>query len=282
MRLPKPQAPSDVPFQIDWRCLAVILLYLLLFDSTAVPAVSAPNEQLYASALPRPQAAIAPRGMIIYKKHVQADELAPFVEYSSLKVVANTAIDVIRHDGGGLFSIPKQQLVYHIVYPQETDELITDAQFERIGERLERLRSLAVRYQKSATALEPWIARLEHEVTMWESGFCRVEGQWVNRVGFHYDQKVAELRRAFEDKRAEILGTPAPQPADDEVAVQVEENPLPPMWTLDLERQIQEEEATAQEAKRKERERARQQRSQEFQDKVEEERPFRTGWRIKA
>ena len=220
--------------------------------------------------------------MIIYKRHVQADELAPFVEYSTLKVVGNQAIDLIRHDGGGMFSISKQQLVYHIVYPQETDELMTDTQFERISERLEKLRTLSQRFQKSATSLEPWIVRLGHEVTMWESGFCRVNGQWVNRVSFHYDQKVAELRRAFAEKRQEILGSSASVSDDRGDAAAAEDSPLPPMWTLDLEQQLQEEEAAEREAKRKEAERARQERSKKFNQKVEEERPFRTGWRIKA
>lgn len=221
--------------------------------------------------------------MIIYKRHVQADELAPFVEYSRLKVVANQAIDLIRHDGGGMFSIPMQQLVYHIVYPQETDELMTDTQFERISARLGKLRTLARRFQKSATPLEPWIARLEHEVTMWESGFCRVNGQWVNRVSFHYDQKVAELRQAFAERRKEILGSPAAESDEpDDVAAAGEDSPIPPMWTLDLEQQLREEEAAEREAKKKEAERARQERSKKFNEKIEEERPFRTGWRIKA
>lgn len=221
--------------------------------------------------------AIPPRGIVIYKRHVQADEHAPYVEYSSIRVVAKATIDIVRYDGHGITSIPRQQMVHHLVYPQETAELFTETQFLKLKERLLKFQSIEARYQKTSQRLAPWIARLKHEVTMWEDGFCRINGQWVNRVGFRYEQQIAELRRAFAERRAQILGTTYPM---HEEQLKRDDSPLPPMWAVDLEQQLREEEAVKRAARKKEAEQAKRQRSQHFLDKVEQERPFRTGWRL--
>ena len=52
------------------------------------------------------------------------------------------------------------------------------------------------------------------------------------------------------------------------------------MWTLDFEQQLKEEEAALRDAQKRKEETAKLRRSQDFHDKVEEERPFRTGWRL--
>ncbi|MGK0189516.1 MAG: hypothetical protein ACI9R3_005333 [Verrucomicrobiales bacterium] len=260
--------------------MVIVVCTLCLFATVGQePAQGSPKKNGKLSLVERQQqkAALPACGIVIYKRHLQADEHAPFIEYSTIKIVAKVAIDMVRHDGKGIASIPRNQLVHHLVYPQETEEFVTFNQFNRQNKRLARLRSVAMRYRKAAPSLAPWIARLQHEVRMWEDGFCRINGQWINRVGFRYEQKVAELRQAFEERRTEILGTTY---SKQNAEVARDDSPLPPMWALDLEQQIREQEATQRAARKKEAEHAKRQRSQRFLDQIEEERPFRTDWRL--
>lgn len=215
-----------------------------------------------------------PRGLVVFKPHIQADEDASVIEYVSLRLIP-IAIDIFRQ-GGVFASIPRHQLVHHVIYPEEATDICTPEEMAAVQVRLAHYRDLAHRFPKAETFLRPWIARFEHEVSMWEDGFCLTGGTWVARSSFLYEQEIARLRMEFERKRADILGISR---SPDGVAPSKEEPP--PMWAVDMEQQLRDEQAAAAEERRKRLEQAQLERSKRFLESVEKERPFRTGWRLR-
>jgi hypothetical protein len=211
---------------------------------------------------------LPPKGLIIYKRHIQADEHAPVIEYAAVRPQAG-AIDMTRQ-GGGFVSIPRNQLVKHIVYPKMDADLQSEEQLDRRKTTFAEYRHLAKRFNRAAPYLQPLIIQFEHEVQMWTQGNCRLDGAWIDR----YDLQVAKLRAEFEKKRAQILGTPSTEQSD-------QFDRFAPLWSVALEHQIRADEKEKRDADNKKKEAQRNRRSRRFHDSAEDDRPFGTPWRIR-
>lgn len=251
----------------QWLGLITVLAF---FGLTAPSYKAAPNESapLDVPGKSVKKRLLPPKGLIIYKRHIEADEHAPAVEYAAFRRQP-AAVDMTRH-GGGFVSIPSHQIVKHLVYPNVDVDLQSEERLDRRKAKLAEYRVLAKRFKKATPYLHRVVLQLEYEIHMWDQGNCRVDGSWKNR----YDHQVAILRAEFEKKRLEILGR---YPS----TVNNQTDDLPPLWSVAMEIQIEAEEKEKLEAEKRAIEARRTRRTRNFHDSVEDDRPFRTGWRLR-
>ncbi|MGK0187891.1 MAG: hypothetical protein ACI9R3_003682 [Verrucomicrobiales bacterium] len=167
---------------------------------------------------------IPPKGLVVYKLHKQADDFAPCVEYANIKMfplVAN-----MTTMGSRYLSVQRGQIAYHIIYPPANEELLTDADIDRLRKRITEYQAAGKRFKYAAPLLAPWIARFHNELEMLEQGLGRADGNWVQRSAFVYQREMSRLRSKSAARQGQTT----------------EKTPL---WTWAMEAQLQAERAAS-------------------------------------
>ena len=196
--------------------------------------------------------AIPAEGLIVYKLHSQDDEFAPCVEYANIKLHSTVAnMTTLR---GKFFSVQRPQMVYHIDFPSPNAPILTDADIEQVKRQIKEYQLVSKRFKRTAPLLAPWVERFRLELSMWEQGFGRADGKWVNRYTFSYDRERARLREDFEARKARILGTRDPSLVDEKG----------PLWAVAMEELEKAEQAKFREQYRQRAREKQRQRTEEF------------------
>lgn len=147
--------------------------------------------------------AVPPKGLIAYKLHRQADDFAPCVEYSRIKMfplVVNLTTTENR-----FLSVQQGQVASHLSYPPVNEELLSDEDITRLQMRIRDYEAVGKRFKYAAPLVRPWIARFRYEIEMLEQGLGRVDGRWVNRSSYMYERERARLQERFAARKAQIL-----------------------------------------------------------------------------
>ena len=206
------------------------------------------------------ESSLPPAGMIVYKLHKQQDDYAPVVEYRHAEFFP-TVVNM-NTTQRGYFSVKRGQVVYHIDYPSPAAELLRDRDHAALKRRIQEYRMVSKRFKRAAPLLLPWIRKFKSELQMWDQGFGKAGGQWVNRASFTFDQERAKIRQEFARKKAKILGNSGNKKAEDGD---------PPLWAEDLQAQLEHEQAMFREGVKKRIERKTVARAEAFQRGREEQ-----------
>ena len=203
------------------RLISTSSIWLAIAAIVLSGAVSSGKERI--RALP----AIPPDGLIVFKRHQQPDDYAPVVEYTNAQFFSRVVN--MKTKGGGYFSVQRGQMVYHIDYPSPNGDLLREVDLHGLRDRITEYGNISRRFKRTAPLLKPWIAKLRQELAMWEQGYGRTGGRWVNRASYVFDQDRARLREEFERKKARILASKKPRDV---------KTGHPPLWAEDLEAQL--------------------------------------------
>ena len=237
-------------FNQQWR--------IIIIATVAAVAAGALSSRTQADDAPVPALPPVPaQGMVVYKLHRQADEFAPCVEYSSIKMFATVANMITTSNR--YLSVQQGQLAYHIDYPSPNEELLSDSDIKQLRNRIKEYETVSKRFKYSAPLLAPWIARFQQEIEMLNQGYGRAEGRWVVRASYGYERERARLRKNFETRKAEIL-------SKRKSGTSVKDSPL---WASAMEAQLLAEQAAFRKAFKKRTVAARLARTEEFRRSAE-------------